>query len=319
MKIKRRHFLTLTASSAAWASPLLPPAGLPRSAPIPTIDTHTHFYDPTRPQGVPWPNPNEKLLYRTYLPSEFRTLTAPYAVVGTVVVEASPWVEDNQWILDLARDNPLIVGFIGNLEPGKPEFAANLRRFSANPLFRGLRFGERVVTQGLGQPAFENDLRRLGEQELTLDLLGGPALLPLVPRLAKLAPGLRLVLDHLPFNAWDQDIPALRQALREVAALPQVYAKVSNVARRAGERVITEAQVYQPGLDALWDLFGPDRVIFGSNWPVSERVAPYTVVHQIVAEYCNTKGKTAAEKFFWRNSLKAYRWQPRGAAGRLVK
>lgn len=314
MTINRRQFLAQTTAWAGTAHAQGRDFALP-----PAIDTHTHFYDPTRPQGVPWPPRSESLLYRPYLPAQFGKLTAAHGVLGTVVVEASPWVEDNQWLLDLARNNPMIVGFIGNLEPGKPEFAANLRRFSANPLFRGLRFGERVVAQGLGQTAFENDLRRLGEQQLTLDLLGGPALLNQVPRLAKLAPGLRLVLDHLPYNLWDQDVAALRLALREVAALPQVYAKVSNVARRVGERVVTEPEYYQPGLTALWELFGPDRLVYGSNWPVSERVAPYAVVHQIVAAYFKTKDLAAAEKFFWRNSLAAYRWQARGHAGKLVK
>ena len=78
----------------------------PPSAPI--IDTHTHFYDPTRPQGVPWPPPAERTLYRRVLPPEFVAVSQPHGVTATVVVEASPWLEDNQWVLDLATDNPVI-------------------------------------------------------------------------------------------------------------------------------------------------------------------------------------------------------------------
>src|SRR3954469_15875 len=66
------------------------------------IDTHTHFYDPTRPQGVPWPDKNDKILYRRVRPEDYRALPKPVPVQGTVVVEASAWLEDNQWILDLA-------------------------------------------------------------------------------------------------------------------------------------------------------------------------------------------------------------------------
>ena len=80
---------------------------------------------PTRPQGVPWPSTNDKILYRTVLPAEFVELSAKHGVVGTVVVEASPWLEDNQWILDQAKDNPIVVGFVGNLAAGSPEFAAH--------------------------------------------------------------------------------------------------------------------------------------------------------------------------------------------------
>ncbi len=285
--------------------------------PIPAIDTHTHFYDPTRPNGVPWPKPEEKLLYQAHYPAQFRALTAPLNVVGTVVVEASPWVEDNQWILDLAKENSDIVGFIGNLKLGVPEFAAQLKRFSANPLFRGLRVGEKLIAEGLGQAAFERDLQRLGEQKITLDVIGGATLLPHITYITKLAPKLRIVIDHLPFAVWDKDSSAMKAALPGVARLPQVYAKVSNVGRRVDGRVIEDIAAYRPHLDALWELFGADRVVFGSNWPVSNLVAPYENLHKIVVEYFGEKGQANAEKFFWRNSRRAYSWVPRGKAKEL--
>jgi L-fuconolactonase len=286
-------------------------------APIPAIDTHTHFYDPTRKEGVPWPRPSETVLYKPHYPREFQTLTNLHRVVGTVVVEASPWLEDNQWILDLAKDNPAIVGFIGNLKLGQPEFAGHLKRFSANPLFRGLRLGEKAIAEGLGQAAFERDLQQLGEHKFTLDVLGGATMLPHLPRIARLAPGLRIVIDHLPFAVWDNDPAAMRTALAEVARLPQVYAKVSNVVRRIDSRVITDLAVYRPRLDALWELFGADRLVFGSNWPVSNLIAPYDSLHKIVTEYFAEKGQVAAEKFFWRNSRAAYGWIARGETRRL--
>ena len=71
------------------------------------IDTHVHFYDPTRPQGIPWPGKNNKQLYRPVLPDEFKRLSKPFGVAGTIVVEASPWIEDNQWCLDLAAKEPV--------------------------------------------------------------------------------------------------------------------------------------------------------------------------------------------------------------------
>jgi predicted TIM-barrel fold metal-dependent hydrolase len=309
--MNRREFLQQ--STACAALPIAAPAK------IPAIDTHTHFYDPTRPQGVPWPQPAETLLYRPYYPKEFVALTKPLGVVGTVVVEASPWVEDNQWILDLAKDNPSIVGFVGNLKLGDAAFASNLKRFSRNSLFRGLRIGERAIAEGLGQRAFEKDLQRMGEQRLTIDVIGGAALLLDVMRITRLAPKLKIVIDHLPFGAWDNDVAAMRKALTEVAAVPNVFAKVSNVVRRVNDRVVDDRAFYRPHLDCLWELFGADRLVYGSNWPVSERVAPYATMHRIVAEYFNAKGNAAAEKYFWKNSFTAYGWQRRGAAKTLGK
>ena len=314
MKTTRRNFLHQSTAFAAVTS--LPKIPIAR-APIRAIDTHTHFYDPTRTQGIPWPRPEEKLLYQPHYPAQFVSLTSPLNVVGTVVVEASPWVEDNQWILDLAKDNPAIVGFIGNLKLGVPEFAAQLKRFSANPLFRGLRIGEKILAEGLGQRDFERDLQKLNEQKFTIDVIGGASLLPHIIRVTKLAPKLQIVIDHLPFPVWDSDPAAMKIALTEIAKTPQVYAKVSNVVRRVDGRIIEDLNVYRPRLDALWNLFGADRLVFGSNWPVSNLVAPYENLHKIVAEYFGEKGQKTAAKFFWRNSRTAYRWLPRGKAKEL--
>ena len=90
------------------------------------IDTHTHFYDPTRPEGVPWPNPDDDVLYRKVMPEDYKALAVPEGAIGTVVVEASKWLEDNQWILDLAADEPFIVGFVGHLEPDDANFEGSL-------------------------------------------------------------------------------------------------------------------------------------------------------------------------------------------------
>ena len=75
------------------------------------IDTHTHFYDPFRPQGVPWPEKDDEILYRRALPEDYKALAVPEGVTGTVMVECSPWVEDNQWVLDLAAADPIHRGF----------------------------------------------------------------------------------------------------------------------------------------------------------------------------------------------------------------
>lgn len=316
----RRKFLCQALSTLGALAAFGPVACATESAidAIPTIDTHVHFYDPTRPQGVPWPPKNIEILYQPHLPKDFRKLTNGLDVAGVVVVEASPWLEDNQWVLDLARDNPLIVGFIGHLDPGQPEFAANLKRFGTNPLFRGLRFDQEMLTKGLGQRVFESNLKSFAERQLSLDVVGGAEILPHVRRLAKLSPDLRIIIDHLPFRDWQAEPGAMRQTLREVARLPNVYAKISDVPRKTNGRLTDDPAFYFPILDLIFDLFGTEHVMFGSNWPVSDLIAPYTTVHHIVTEWIGRKGTDAAEKFFWKNSLAAYRWQPRGESARLL-
>src|SRR5579862_4641745 len=92
--VNRRTFLAVTASTVADA------AGQP--APVPVIDTHIHLFDTRRPQGVPWPDKNDPVLYQPALPERYRKIATPFGITGAIEVEASPWLEDNQWVLDLA-------------------------------------------------------------------------------------------------------------------------------------------------------------------------------------------------------------------------
>ena len=125
-------------------------------------------------------------------------------------------------------------------------------------------------------------------------------------------PDLRIVIDHLPFRNWDGNVKEVRRTLIKVAKLQNVYAKISDVVRRVDGHIVEKPEFYRPILDVLWELFGPDRAMFGSNWPVCERVAPYSSVVKVVAEYFSTKERSEAEKFFWKNSQAAYQWKPRG-------
>lgn len=313
--MQRREFIV--GSAAATTALLAPGLAAASGSPIPAIDTHIHLYDPTRPGGVPWPAPKETQLYRPHLPADFKPLAAAANVVGTIVVEASDWVEDNQWVLDLARDEPGIVGVVGNLKPGQPAFAENLKRFAANPLFRGLRLRDGSFPAGVDEPATRADLKRIADAGLTVDVVGGVSVLPRTLQIARLFPDLTLVVDHLPFTPWDGKVSELRAALAPLAAQRRVYLKISDVVRVRDGRPVTDPAFHRPALDALLDLFGPDRVMFGSNWPVSNRLAPYATIHRVVADYFATQPRAVAEQYFWRNSLAAYRWQKRGAAALL--
>jgi len=274
------------------------------------IDAHTHFYDPSRPQGVPWPSPKDAHLYRTVLPEHFKALAIPEGVTGTIVVEASEWVEDNQWILDLAAKDPFIVGFAGNLQPGSEGFSKNLDRFTKNPLFRGIRpRGSRIKNRE--DAAFFDDLERLAAKDLELDLLITPEGLLDTAALAKRIPQLRIVINHVAnvlINGQAPD-PAWIEGMRKAAENPNVYCKVSGLASATRKMPApTDAGFYAPTLDVLWQAFGEDRLVYGSDWPVCGRFADYANVLRVVREYFEAKGKAAVEKYFWRNAKAAYKW-----------
>ena len=133
-------------------------------------------------------------------------------------------------------------------------------------------------------------------------------------RMTDSVPQLRVVINHLPLDpAKDED--ARRKAdsaLHELGNRPQVYAKISGILRRAGDRVPLESSFYREPLDQLWATFGSSRVVYGSNWPVSNQLAPYPAVLKVAHDYFGAKGPEAANQYFWKNSLAAYKWLERG-------
>ena len=150
--MQRRELLKLAALSAgelaltAGASSLRPPAAAsPLSAqdsgPIPIIDAHIHLFDTLRPGGVPWPEKTDTAIYKPALPRRYMAETAALGIVGAIAIEASPLASDNQWLLNVAANQPVIVGIVGDLVPGAPNYLQDLERLHGNELFLGFRYG----------------------------------------------------------------------------------------------------------------------------------------------------------------------------------
>ncbi|MDA0709929.1 MAG: amidohydrolase family protein, partial [bacterium] len=251
------------------------------------IDTHTHLYDPDRPQGIHWPPRDNTLLYRRVLPHHCRAVAEPEGVTGTIVVEASVWLEDNQWILDLAENEPFIVGLVGNLDPSDPGFDAHLNRFASHPLFLGIRLGSGRI-KNFSLDDLYGVVKKLADRDLTLDLLIRTPELAATTALAERIPELRIVLNHIahvPITGQPPD-PDWVAGIRSIARCPNVYMKGSAFAEMAQVTPAPdEMDYYAPTLDILWESFGEDRIVYGSNWPVCERAASYATVKKIVSPY----------------------------------
>lgn len=312
----RRDILKMGANTGLAAIAALPSLSLADSKPVDIVDTHTHFYDPSRPQGVPWPGKGDSSLYKTILPADYRKLGDPLGVTGTVIVEASPWVEDNQWVLEIAEHDPFVRGLVGNLAPGSPEFARHFVRFARNRLFLGIRVNSGPLAAGLKTPEFLADLKRLALAGLELDINGGPELLALVDQLAVKIPDLRIVVNHLANVRIDGQTPpkVWLDGMQAAARHPQVYCKVSALVEGASQpnkTSPTDVAFYRPVLDHAWKTFGPDRLIYGSNWPVSERAGSLAAVQQIMTDYLADQKAEVRAKFFADNARAAYQWPDR--------
>jgi predicted TIM-barrel fold metal-dependent hydrolase len=305
--MKRRTFLQATVA-ASMTDASAQPAGS-----IPVIDTHIHLFDTNRKQGVPWPTKDNKVLFKPALPERYRKIATPFGIKGAIEVECSTWLEDNQWVLDIAAKDSIIVGTVGDLEPGKPEFAKNLERFHKSPLFLGIRYGnlwDRNLGAELKKREFVADLKLLAQAGLVLDTANpDAALMRDVVRVSDLVPELRVVIDHLP----QADPKDFEGELKEFAKRPQLYVKVSQILRRVDGKVPLALNFYRDRLDRMYEVFGEDRVLYGSDWPNSDQWAEYPAVFGLVREYFTAKGPKVAEKYFWRNSVGAYRWVKREA------
>ncbi len=294
-----------------------------QTPPIPVIDTHIHLFDVSRPQGVPWP-PKDAPIYKTALPDRYRKIAAPHGIVGAIEIEASPWLEDNQWVLDVAAKDKIIVGTVGDIEPGTPTFRKNIERFHRNPLFRGIRYGNLWPRDGgrqddlakvIGKREFVDDLKFLAGAGLGLDSANPTAsLINALLRTSDAVPNLRIVVDHLPKIEVPKEEKARKAYyadLHELGKRPQVYVKISAVLRAVNGKVNEDLGFYRGTLDELFGIFGEDRVIFGSDWPNSDFTANYDAVFRIVHDYFATKPRPVQEKYFWKNSIAAYHWVKR--------
>jgi L-fucono-1,5-lactonase len=312
--LTRRGFLTgLAAIGGLGLAPRSFGGLVPQSASsIPIIDTHIHLFDPTRPQGAPYSGP-PGVPVEPSLPPRYRKLASPLGIVGAIKVEASPWVEDNLWVLEVAERDTIIVGVIGNLEPDKPDYGDTLSRYHKNRLFRGIRYGNlwgRDITKQADNPAFIDGLKLLAQADLVLDTANPRVdLLQAIVRITDKVPDLRIVVDHLPsLEPTPQTQQAYDDAIRELQQRPRVFVKLSAVIHRVNGVIATELAPYRDRLNHLVSAFGEDRIVFGSDWPNSDGVATIDKVVGVVREFFQTQPKGVAEKYFWKNSLAAYKW-----------
>jgi L-fuconolactonase len=281
------------------------------------VDTHIHFWQVTRPGGVPWPTPDEGPIFRDVLPPEYKAVAKPNGVVAAVVIEASGIVEDNQWILNLINNDPYFPAFVGNLEIGAPTFTADLARFAADARFVGIRGYLTGPAEGITlTPAQLTNLRDLAARGMTLDIIsrGTKNTKAQVQALCTAVPNLRIIIDHLggakgpaPVDAtWEADIR------RIAAACPNLYMKFSSFydMYAPGDVVFaspTTLAAYKPHFDVLMSAFGADRMIWGSNWPVIMLHGSFETQVAIAEEYLALFGVGVRDKVMYKNALAFYR------------
>jgi len=212
----------------------------------------------------------------------------------------------------------VIVGIVGDLVPSDDTFMSDLERLQGDPLFLGIRYGNlwnRNLSADIENSGFIEGLKALADAGLVLETANPDAkLIAAVVSVAESVPNLRIVIDHLPHATIPADADERDKYwadLRLLASSPRIFVKLSEVPVRVNGKLMTDPQYYRAHLDEIWDVFGEDHIMFGSDWPNSDHVATYAETFRLVRGYMAKKSPTAHEKFYWKNSLAAYRWKRR--------
>lgn len=306
--MRRRTFITgMTTGVAALVEPdthvLAAPVG--DAAGPPAIDTHVHFFSAEAEKAGTNHASRERPPAR---PGDWQQVANACGVRQAVVIESSPDPEDNQRLLDLAGRHPGVVGVVGRLPIGAAECPPLIRRFAADRRFRGIRLHSDAILRGLGNSAFLRDLESLADKGLVLDLIG-PTQLVAADRLASRLPHVRVMLEHMAGAKIDGDKPDPRwlDGIAAASRHADTLLKVSHVIQSADRDAEHPGlDRYIPWLDAVWNVFGDARVMFGTDWPVSLRHATYGRIHDLVRRFVRGRGEEASRLFFTDNARRAY-------------
>jgi L-fuconolactonase len=254
------------------------------------IDSHQHFWNYSA-DDYSWIGAGMERLARDYLPADLEAVAAPEGITGSVAVQARQSLVESRWLLGLAERQPFIRGVVGWVDLRSDRVADDLAALAPQQKFVGVRH----VVQDEPDPrfllgeAFVRGLWHLHQFGLTYDLLLYPQQLPAAVELAGLLPEQPFVLDHLAkpritspiktseFAGWRRDIEAL-------AHHGNVCCKLSGLVTEAAWRQWQPVE-FRPFLEVALTAFGPERLMFGSDWPVCLLSADYADVAAIVRDF----------------------------------
>lgn len=250
------------------------------------IDAHQHFWKYSAEQ-YGWINDEMAVLKRDFLPADLQPLLEAEQFDGSIAVQARQDAEETEWLLELAERHDFIKGVVGWVDLCSPDVDEDLERLARHSKFVGVRhiLQSEPDQEFMLRVDFKRGIGMLAKHGLTYDLLLYPRHLPVAVKLVQTFPKQQFVLDHIAkppigdglVEPWDRDI-------RELAKFENVWCKLSGMVTEARWKE-WEPTDFRPYLDVVFEAFGPDRVMIGSDWPVCTVSADYAATMGIVREY----------------------------------
>jgi L-fuconolactonase len=271
------------------------------------VDAHQHFWDPAR-GDYGWLKPDNPI-HRVFSPADLRPLMTQAGVDATLLVQAAPTLEETDYMLGIARDTPWVLGVVGWIDLLAPDAADQVRRRAGDPLFLGVR----PMLQDLPDPnwilqsALAPALEAIATEELVFDALILSHQIAAITELARRHPRLAIMLDHgAKPRLGDADaMLGWARDMEKLAARPNVACKVSGLLTEltpAGTR-----DDVARAIGVLFDLFGADRLVWGSDWPVLTLAGTYRDWFALAREAIAAKQEGAVSAVMGGNALRFYR------------
>lgn len=270
------------------------------------LDAHLHFwrYDPVRDA---WITREMGAIRRDFLPADLAPVLGAHRFDGCVAVEAAPSIAQTQFLLELAHANPFIRGVVGWVDVLSPDLERTLERLHPDPRLVGIRYGAQGEPDDfLARDDVARGVAMLGRFDLAFDILIYERQLPAAITLATRLPEQTFVLDHIAKpRIADGVIEPWASRIRELARRPNVSCKVSGMITEADWRTWRPAEL-RPYLDVVFDAFGPNRLVFGSDWPVCLVAGDYARVVSVVEDYARSLTVAEREALFGGTAARAY-------------
>jgi L-fuconolactonase len=272
------------------------------------IDAHQHFWN-LQKFPYPWLKPEAGVLYRNYEPAGLAPELAATGIDGTIAVQFIASPAETEWLLALAKANSFIKGVVGGLDFAAYNLDEQLDKLLATGPLCGLRF------RFQNEPSHEwalpgkvaRGLRLVADKELACDLLLWPPQLKNLPVLFEAAPEGRWIINHLakpPIKSGEME-PWLSD-LRQASYYPNVYCKLSGLLTEADLNKDILEQI-RPYFEHALELFGPSRLLFGSDWPMSLRAESYSQTYSIMESLISTLTPEAQAAIWGETALAVYK------------
>jgi L-fuconolactonase len=272
-----------------------------------TVDSHQHFWNYNAARDA-WITNEMAALKRDFLPEDLRRECEANGVDVSIAVQADQSETETFFLLDLAERSPRIAGVVGWVDLRSPQVEERLRHFSQFKKLCGFRHIAQAEPDDrfLVSRDFLRGIERLPKFGYTYDILIYPKQLPAAIELVSHFPEQKFVLDHCakPEIQAGKREPWAAQ-VRAIARSKNVFCKLSGLVTEADWHH-WKPEDFHPYLDVVFEAFGPERLMFGSDWPVCLLAASYAQVKQIIQEYVEANAAQQREKIFGGNAVRFY-------------